>query len=284
VAGAGNGIVDIFDRQGNFVRRFATGASLNAPWGITVASANFGPFSNDVLIGNFGDGTISAFDPATGDFKGQITDSTGAVISNLGLRGLTFRPDGFADPNTLYFTAGSADGQAGLFGAITHGLVSTTQITIFPTPIQLDSNATITITVAGAPGNAGTPTGNVIFQVGADTIFIAPLLQFAAGYPRGSGRNGGACHRRVLRRTRRMRWRGRCTRKSRNCVNHRYRAVWKYFSQHKCERHRAISGGLIFERSSDAEKIRFEGDKVCTDSESRIAALFIPGSAITWAT
>ena len=60
VFGAGNGIVNVFDLAGNFVRRFATGGPLNAPWGITQASANFGPFSNDILIGNVGDGTINA--------------------------------------------------------------------------------------------------------------------------------------------------------------------------------------------------------------------------------
>jgi len=66
IFGAGNGIVSIFDMDGNFVRRFATAGALNAPWGITQASANFGPFSNFILIGNAGDGNINAFDLATG--------------------------------------------------------------------------------------------------------------------------------------------------------------------------------------------------------------------------
>jgi uncharacterized protein (TIGR03118 family) len=182
VVGAGNGIVDIFDQQGLFVRRFATGGSLNAPWGITVASAKFGAFSNDILISNFGDGTISAFDPTTGNFAGQIKDSDGNVITNPGIRALTFRSDGFGDANTLYFTAGSADGQAGLFGAITNGLVSTTQVTVFPSPIQSGSNASITIAVAAGAGNGGTPTGNVIFEVGDETVFIAPLANGVFGF------------------------------------------------------------------------------------------------------
>jgi uncharacterized protein (TIGR03118 family) len=114
----GNGIVDIFDQEGNFQRRFASNGPLNAPWGIAKASGNFGPFSNAILIGNFGDGTINAFDPATGNFLGQMKDATGKVISNPGLWALVFRNDGVGDPNTLYFTAGSSGEDHGLFGAI----------------------------------------------------------------------------------------------------------------------------------------------------------------------
>ena len=179
VIGSENGIVDIFDQQGNFVRRFATGGTLNAPWGVTVASANFGPFSNDVLIGNFGDGTISAFDPTTGNFVGQLKDSAGNPIANPGIRGLTFRPDGFGDANTLYFAAGSVDGQAGLFGAITSGLASTTSVSVTPSPVQNGGRAAITITVAAGPGNTGVPTGNIIFQVGNEAITAATLTNGA---------------------------------------------------------------------------------------------------------
>jgi uncharacterized protein (TIGR03118 family) len=119
VVGAGNGIVDIFDQEGNFIRRFASNGHLNAPWGIVQASANFGPFSNDILIGNFGDGTINAFDPATGNFLGQLKDTHGGVITNPGLWALVFRNDGVGNPNKLYFTAGASGENHGLFGAIT---------------------------------------------------------------------------------------------------------------------------------------------------------------------
>jgi uncharacterized protein (TIGR03118 family) len=175
VIGTENGIVDIFDQQGNFVRRFATGGTLNAPWGVAVASANFGPFSNDVLIGNFGDGTISAFDPGTGNFVGQLKDGAGNPIANPGIRGLTFRPDGFGDPNTLYFAAGSVDGQAGLFGAITSGLASATSVSVTPSPVQNGGRANIAITVAAGTGNTGVPTGNIIFQFGNEAITAATL-------------------------------------------------------------------------------------------------------------
>ena len=118
VIGAGNGIVDIFDREGNFVRRFASNGPLNAPWGITKASANFGPFSNAILIGNFGDGTIHAFDQSTGNLVGTLKDRSGNVITNPGLWALVFRPDGIGASNTLYLTAGSSNENHGLFAAI----------------------------------------------------------------------------------------------------------------------------------------------------------------------
>jgi uncharacterized protein (TIGR03118 family) len=116
--GAGNGIVSVFDQEGNFIRRFASNGTLNAPWGIVQASSNFGSFSDDILIGNFGDGTINAFDPTTGNFLGQLHDASGQVITNPGLWALVFRSDGVGNPNTLYFTAGSSGEDHGLFGAI----------------------------------------------------------------------------------------------------------------------------------------------------------------------
>ena len=118
VSGEGNGIVDIFDPEGVFIRRFASNGPLNAPWGVVQASADFGPFSNDILIGNFGDGRINAFDPGSGNFLGPLQDSRRSAIANSGLWGLTFRADGVGDPNTLYFTAGGNNEKHGLFGAI----------------------------------------------------------------------------------------------------------------------------------------------------------------------
>lgn len=114
----GNGIVNVFDQEGNFIQRFASNGPLNAPWGIVQASANFGPFSNDILIGNFGDGVINAFDPITGAFLGQIKDANGSVIMNPGLWALVFRADGVGNPNALYFTAGSGGENHGFFGVI----------------------------------------------------------------------------------------------------------------------------------------------------------------------
>ncbi len=118
VPGAGAGQVDIFDSNGNFVSTFvAAGASnnLNAPWGVVAAPASFGTFAGDILVGNFGDGTISAFD-TTGKFVGQLTNSSGTALANPGLWDMVFGGGGGAnnDPGnvgTLYITAGGSAGQ-----------------------------------------------------------------------------------------------------------------------------------------------------------------------------
>jgi uncharacterized protein (TIGR03118 family) len=116
--GPGLGLVSVFDSNGNFIRRVATGGTLDAPWGITLAPNNFGPFSGDLLVGNFGDGTINAFDLLTDAFEGQLKKS-GGVISIDGLWGLGFGNGGTAGPlNALYFAAGINDENDGLFGRI----------------------------------------------------------------------------------------------------------------------------------------------------------------------
>src|SRR5499427_9157357 len=82
--GEGLGIVDAFDMEGNFHGTFASAALLNAPWGMAAAPANFGDFSNDILVGNFGDGTINAY-TTTGQFVGQLSNSAGQLIATPGL-------------------------------------------------------------------------------------------------------------------------------------------------------------------------------------------------------
>jgi uncharacterized protein (TIGR03118 family) len=107
VNGTGNGVVDIFDGNGNFVKRFASAGTLNSPWGVTAAPSNFGQFSNAILVGNFGDGTINAFNPTTGNLLGQIDGTNGSPIVNLGLWDLTFgNGAGAGSKSILYFTAG----------------------------------------------------------------------------------------------------------------------------------------------------------------------------------
>ena len=173
VFATGNGIVDIFDMDGNFVRRFATGGSLNAPWGVAQASASFGPFSNDILIGNAGDGTISALDPTTGHFIGKLSDGDGKELTQIGLHGLAFRADGFGDANTLYFTSQVSSKRDGLFGAITTGLVSTTRVSVPTTPTV--APVTISVGVSAGAGNPGTPTGSVEVRDG-DVVLANPAL------------------------------------------------------------------------------------------------------------
>lgn len=108
--GAGLGQVDIFDTNGNFVSTFvAAGGKLNAPWGIVQTPSSFGAFPNAILVGNFGDGTINAFD-TTGKFLGQLTDSSNKVLVNPGLWDMAFGQGGpSGDPNTLYLTAGGSN-------------------------------------------------------------------------------------------------------------------------------------------------------------------------------
>ena len=115
--GAGLGIVDVFDANGGSLQRLVTGGSLNAPWGITLAPSAFGDFSNDLLIGNFGDGVINAFDQS-GAFRGSLKDVHGNPIANPGLWSLEFRAAPNFDPNTLFFTAGINNEADGLFGSI----------------------------------------------------------------------------------------------------------------------------------------------------------------------
>ncbi len=107
VAGAGNGLVDIFDTNGNLQQRLITGGDLNSPWGLALAPSNFGALSSDLLVGNFGDGTINAYNPSTGAFVGTLANSSGNPIVNQGLWGLVFGNGAQGtSKNTLYFTAG----------------------------------------------------------------------------------------------------------------------------------------------------------------------------------
>lgn len=117
VHGAGKGFVDVFDTNGNLLNRVASGGSLNAPWGLTIAPSNFGDFSNDLLVGNFGDGTINAFDPTSFAFEGQLRDVNGNPIVIDGLWDLNFGNGANAGlKNSLYFSAGINDENDGLVG------------------------------------------------------------------------------------------------------------------------------------------------------------------------
>lgn len=119
VAGAGNGYVDVFDTDGNFVRRLISAGSLNSPWGLAMAPINFGGFSNDLLVANSGDGLINAFDPLTGNLLGSIEDVTNNPILIDGLRALDFGNGGNGGlTDELFFTAGPNNGANGLFGKI----------------------------------------------------------------------------------------------------------------------------------------------------------------------
>lgn len=119
VQGAGLGYVDVFDPNGHMIRRLISRGRLNAPWGMTMAPAGFGVLSNRLLVANFGDGKINAYDPATGWYMGSLRGTDGHALKIDGLWGLAFG-NGYANQsvNTLYFTAGPEDEEHGAYGRI----------------------------------------------------------------------------------------------------------------------------------------------------------------------
>jgi uncharacterized protein (TIGR03118 family) len=119
VAGPGHGFVDAFDLNGNMLERIASRGVLNSPWGLDIAPKGFGQFAGDLLVGNFGDGTIDAFDPRHGKFLGQLLGGDGNPLQIQDLWALTNGTGSSGtDPNAVYFTAGGQDEQHGLFGSL----------------------------------------------------------------------------------------------------------------------------------------------------------------------
>jgi len=121
VAGAGNGYVDVFNLDGTFNRRIASqGDEVNSPWGLAIAPASFGGLAGSLLVGNFGDGTISAFDPLSGAFRGRLRGLDGLPLVLGDLWALTPGNGAAAgDTQKIYFTAGLSDEAHGLFGSLT---------------------------------------------------------------------------------------------------------------------------------------------------------------------
>jgi uncharacterized protein (TIGR03118 family) len=119
VAGPGNGFVDVYSGDGVLLRRLAWGGPLNSPWGLAQAPAGFGELSGAILVGNFGDGRINAYDPTSGKFLGALEDGRGQPVVIPNLWALQFGNSTISgDANTLYFTAGIGGEQHGLFGEL----------------------------------------------------------------------------------------------------------------------------------------------------------------------
>jgi len=125
VAGDGNGLIDVFNLKTGKFHRFATGSNaggkltvINSPWGLALAPESFGKHEDELLVGNFGSGTIMTFE-ADGDFRGLLEDANGQPVGADGLWGLSFGNGGKAGvPDALYFTAGLNGEADGLFGSI----------------------------------------------------------------------------------------------------------------------------------------------------------------------
>jgi len=115
----GSGFVDVFDTSGHLLQRLIQGNHLKAPWGMALAPANFGAFSNALIVGNFGDGQLHAFDPESGRYLGEMKNENGRPIVIDGLWGITFGNGvNGGDKNALYFASGPDDETHGLFGSL----------------------------------------------------------------------------------------------------------------------------------------------------------------------
>jgi uncharacterized protein (TIGR03118 family) len=118
-AGAGKGFVDVFSTNGTLERRLIAHGNLNSPWGLAMAPHDFGRFSHDLLVGNFGDGTINAYNPFSGRLDGTMKDQHGMPITIDGLWALAFGNGSQAGQrDELFFTAGTGGEAHGLFGKI----------------------------------------------------------------------------------------------------------------------------------------------------------------------
>ncbi|HTK78561.1 MAG TPA: TIGR03118 family protein [Gemmataceae bacterium] len=179
VAGAGNGFVDMYDLNGNFLQRLISQGALNSPWGLALAPATFGTFANDLLVGNFGNGLINAFNPTTGALAGQLSDAQNRPVSIDGLWALKFGNNGTAGgAGTLFFTAGINDEADGLFGRLS---ASINTVTVADAPLLPGTSVTTGVTsFSGVGGNNTSTTANTA---------NAALAAFEAAI--GGANNGG---------------------------------------------------------------------------------------------
>jgi uncharacterized protein (TIGR03118 family) len=164
--GAGLGLIDVYDANGTFLKHLvASGGALNAPWGMALAPADFGTFSNMLLVGNFGDGRINGYDPSSGAVMGAVSDSTGAAFASPGLWGIAFGNGAANQPrNTLFYAAGPNDEANGVYGRIDLG-----------GPPTLNAPPVVALT---AP--AGTLTGTVTLTATATDPIAINKIQFFA--------------------------------------------------------------------------------------------------------
>ena len=176
VHAAGDGVVDIFDTNGNMIQTFVMQGDMhtNAPWGVVVPPAGFGAFAGDVLVGNFGDGVLNAYMPA-GTFIDSVKDAGGNVITNLSLWDLAFGGGGAAgDANTLYLTAGGMAEMHGVFASLvptqaSGGNTPDFSVSVSPTTATVTAGASSNFTINTSPTNgfnsavslscSGLPTG-----------------------------------------------------------------------------------------------------------------------------
>jgi uncharacterized protein (TIGR03118 family) len=163
--GPGLGLVNVFDTNGNLLTHLvAAGGKLNAPWGLTLAPSDFGTFSNALLVGNFGDGTIQGYDPDTGRYLGAVGDGAGTAFAVSGLWGIAFGNDAANQPHaTLFFAAGTNGEVNGRYGRIDLGTV----------PPALGDPPVLTLIVP-----QGDLSGTVTLQANQQNLVAIAKVQF----------------------------------------------------------------------------------------------------------
>ena len=188
VLGTNTGFVSVFDLNGNFLTRAVTGGLLNAPWGVALAPAGFGIYAGDLLIGNFGDGLITAYNPTTYAYLGTLADSTGTAIAYPGLWEIFSNSNGNA--SALYFVAGLAKETHGLYGSIANVTTSTSTPTFnlsgstTVATVKAGGSAQVTLSVAPSNSYAGTVSFTCSgLPVGATCSFLNPQVTVTATAP-----------------------------------------------------------------------------------------------------
>ena len=169
VNGAGLGLVDVYDVHGAFVRHLIpAGGRLDAPWGLALAPSDYGTLSHALLVGNFGDGRVNGFDPATGAYVGTLGSAGGTPFAAPGLWGIAFGNDANNQPhNTLFYAAGTNNEANGLYGRLDLGA----------SPPLLNQPPVVAVT---APTTSATGTVTVT-ATATDSIAIAKVELFAGG-------------------------------------------------------------------------------------------------------
>ena len=178
--GTNTGFVSVFDVNGTFVARAITGGLLNAPWGVAIAPPGFGIYAGALLVGNFGDGLITAYNPTTYAYLGTVADSTGKAVAYPGLWEIFSNTNG--NPAALYFVAGLANESHGLYGSIANSTTATS------TPTFNLSSATKVATVAvGSTATVGLSVAPVNSFSGTVSLSCTGLpagatCQFGSGF------------------------------------------------------------------------------------------------------
>ena len=197
VKGPGNGLLDVYDADGKFIKRLVTGGLLNSPWGLALAPAKYGPLAGKLLVGNFGDGYIHVYDPSSGEYVGTVAEN-GKALQIDDLWALTFGTDnGAGSSDQLFFSAGSSAESQGIFGQLLYlgvNVAADKTLTIYSGQHQ----QTVDALVAGFEKSSGIKVSvrsddegilaNQIVQEGASSpadVFVtenSPALQFLANH------------------------------------------------------------------------------------------------------